>query len=249
MSQEQLGRAISFSGDLVGKIETCDRSPTRDFAKRVDTVFPHLKGHFLRLFELARRWEGPLPQWFQDWLVAEREALSLRSWEPLVMPGLLQTPDYARTIFGADPELDEDDLDGRVAARMERQLILTRPRPPELSVLLDESVLHRCIGSAKIMHDQLVHVAEMSRRPRISVQIVPAGVGTHAGLLGAFAIADFDGKPSILYVETAVEGFTIERPARVRKAALRFDRLRAEALPRGASRDLIMKVAEERWTT
>jgi transcriptional regulator with XRE-family HTH domain len=249
MSQEQLGRAISFSGDLVGKIETCDRSPTHDFARRVDTVFPHLKGHFLRLLELARRWEGPLPQWFQDWLIAEREALTLRSWQPMLVYGLLQTADYARAIFGADPELDEDDLDGRVAARMERQLILTRPRPPELSVLLDEAVLHRCIGSAKTMYDQLVHVADMSRRPRISVQVVPAGVGTHAGLLGAFAIADFDGKPSILYVETAAEGFTIEKPARVRKAALAFDRLRAEALPRGASRDLIMKVAEERWTT
>jgi hypothetical protein len=82
----------------------------------------------------------------------------------------------------------------------------------------------------------------------ITVQVVPVEVGTHAGLLGAFIVAGSDGAPSILYAETAVAGQTIEKPALVSKAALAFDRLRAEALPRGASRDLIGKVAEERWT-
>jgi transcriptional regulator with XRE-family HTH domain len=76
MSQDQLGRELSFSGDLVGKIETCERAPTRDFATGCDSVFPHLDGLFSRLMELARRWDGPYPQWFRDWLEAEREALS-----------------------------------------------------------------------------------------------------------------------------------------------------------------------------
>ena len=250
MSQDQLGRELSFSGDLVGKIETCERAPTRDFAARCDGVFGHLDGLFMRLVDLARRWDGPYPQWFRDWLQAEREAVSLRWWEPMLVPGLLQTADYARALFRPwqSASASDEELEDLVSARIERQGILDRARPPELWVALDEAVLHRLIGSRKTMYDQLLHLADTSCRPGITVQIVPAEVGAHAGLLGAFIVADFDGAPSILYAETAVEGQTIEKSALVGKAALAFDRLRAEALPRGASRDLIGKVAEERWT-
>jgi transcriptional regulator with XRE-family HTH domain len=250
MSQDQLGRELSFSGDLVGKIETCERAPTRDFATGCDSVFPHLDGLFSRLMGLARRWDGPYPQWFRDWLEAEREALSLRWWEPMLVPGLLQTADYARALFRSwqSASTSDEELEDLVSARMERQGILDRPKPPELWVVVDEAVLHRLIGSRKVMYDQLLHLADTSCRPGITVQVVPAEVGAHTGLLGAFIVAGFDGAPSILYAETAVEGQTIEKPALVSKAALAFDRLRAEALPRGASRDLIGKVAEERWT-
>jgi transcriptional regulator with XRE-family HTH domain len=249
MSQDQLGRALSFSGDLIGKIETCERAPSPEFAAGCDSVFPHLDGLFTRLVGLARRWDGPHPQWFRDWVQAEREATSLRWWEPMLVPGLLQTADYARAILSAGPDTTEDALEELVSARIERQNILDRPKPLELWVVLDEAVLHRLIGSRKIMYDQLVHLADTSCRPSITVQVVPSEVGAHAGLLGAFIVAGFDdGAPSILYAETAVEGQTIARSAHVRKAALAFDRLRSEALPRGASRDLIGKVAEERWT-
>jgi transcriptional regulator with XRE-family HTH domain len=250
LSQDQLGLKLVFSGDTVGKVETSERAPTPDFAARCDTVFPHLDGLFTRLLELARRWNGPHPQWFRSWLDAEREATSLRTWQPMLVPGLLQTADYARALFRAwqSASTTDDELEELVTARIERQEILDRPRPPELWVVLDEAVLHRHIGSRKIMHDQLAQVADMSCRPGITVQVVPAEVGAHAGLLGAFIVAGFDGSPSTLYAETAVEGQTIEKPALVSKAALAFDQLRAEALPRGASRDLIGKVAEERWT-
>jgi transcriptional regulator with XRE-family HTH domain len=249
MSQEQLGRRISFSADLVGKVETSERAATQEFAQRCDEVFPQLDGLFGRLVALARRWNGPHPQWFRDWVETEREATSLRWWEPMLVPGLLQTAGYARAILGAGPDTTADMLEELVTARLERQNVLDRAKPPELWVVIDEAVLHRLIGSRKIMYDQLLHLADTSCRPSITVQVVPAEVGAHAGLLGAFIIADFDdGAPSILYAETAVEAQTIDRSALVSRAALAFDRLRAEALPQGASRDLIGKVAEERWT-
>ncbi len=250
MSQDQLGRALSFSGDLVGKIETCERAPAPEFAAGCDSVFPQFDGLFTRLVGLARRWEGPYPQWFRDWVQAEREATSLRWWEPMLVPGLLQTADYARALFRAwQSGISDEELEELVNARVERQSILDRPDPPELWVVVDGAVLHRLIGSRKTMHDQLLYLAETSCRPSITVQVVPAEVGAHAGLLGAFIVAGFgDRALSILYAETAVEGQTIERSALVSKAALAFDRLRPEALPRGASRDLIGKVAEERWT-
>jgi hypothetical protein len=98
----------------------------------------------------------------------------LRLWQPLLVPGLLQTADYARAIYDTWRAVDESgDLDADVAARLARQEILDRPAPPSFGVLIDESVLHRCIGTPKVMHDQLIHIAEMSERPRVTVQILP----------------------------------------------------------------------------
>jgi len=161
----------------------------------------------------------------------------------------LQTEDYARAILAADPETTEEQLEEVVAARLERQAILNKPVPPTLWVLLDEAVLHRLIGSRKVMYDQLLALADASCRSNVTVQIVPAEVGAHAGLLGAFIVAEFDSAPGTVYMESPDRGQTTELPSVVRRLSLTFDTLRADALPRGASRDLIGKVAEERWAT
>ena len=133
-----------------------------------------------------------------------------------------------------------------MAGRLDRQRILDREAPPDLRVVLDEPVLHKAIGSAKIMAAQLEHLADLSCRPMVTLQVAPAEVGAHGGLLGAFIIA---GPAGTVYLETAVEAqVTGEAPVRDR-VALIFDRLTRDALPRGASRDLILKVAHERWNT
>jgi len=108
-------------------------------------------------------------------------------------------------------------------------------------------VLHRLIGSRKTMYEQLLHLADMSCRHGITIQIVPAGIGAHAGLLGGFAIASFDSGPSTVYMESPDQGQTTELPTVVRKLSLTFGTLRADALPRGASQDLLRKVAEQQW--
>jgi uncharacterized protein DUF5753 len=91
----------------------------------------------------------------------------------LLIPGLLQTADYARAILAADPETTEDQLDDLIAARLERQAILDKPNPPALWVVLDEAVLHRLIGTRKTMYDQLLALADTSCRSNITMQIVP----------------------------------------------------------------------------
>ena len=249
LSQDQLGQRLGYSGAQVGKVETGERTPAQDFADACDRAFPDAGGLFGRIYQLARRWDGGYPSWFAEWIDSERRATSLRSWEPLLIPGLLQTADYARAILGADPETPEDQLDELVTARLERQKIFDRPTPPTLWAVLDEAVLHRLIGSRKIMYDQLLHLADTSCRSNITVQIVPAEIGAHAGLLGGFAIASFDNAPGTVYMESPDQGQTTELPPVVRRVSLTFDTLRADALPRGASRDLIGKVAEERWAT
>ena len=124
-------------------------------------------------------------------------------------------------------------------------LILSREDPPQLWCLLDEGALHRRVGGAKTMHDQLLHLAETAHRPKVTVQVVPFEVGAHAGLLGAFVIASFDGAGDIVYLETAASGQVTETPSVVAEITLTYDTLRSEALPRTASRELIMKVAEQ----
>ena len=120
---------------------------------------------------------------------------------------------------------------------------------PTLWVVLDEVALHRLIGSRKVMCDQLRHLADTSDRSNITVQIVPTEVGAHAGLLGGFILASFDNEPSTVYMESPDQGQTTQLPSVVKRLSRTFDTLRADALPRGASRDLIGKVAEERWAT
>jgi transcriptional regulator with XRE-family HTH domain len=247
LSQEQLGQRIGYSAALVGKVETGERAPSRDFAKRCDQALPGAEGLFARLHALTQRWDGGYPSWFAEWVEAERRAESLCCWQPLLVPGLAQTADYARALFEAWRR-DRDEIDQLISKRMDRQSILDRPDSPSLWVIVDEGVLRRRIGSTKIMYDQLTHLAHLADRPKVTVQVIPAEVGAHVGLAGAFAIASVDGA-STVYLEGPDQGHTTQTPSVVAMVTAHFDTLRAEALPRVTSRDLIKRVAEEQWTS
>lgn len=249
LSQDALGARIGFSGEMVSKVETGDRRPSDKFAEGCDTAFDDMDGLFARLVAKAERSSGVYPAWFASWVDAEQRATVLRTWEPLIVPGLLQTADYAKVVFDAWQAIDGGaDTDELVSARLARQAIFGRPAPPSFQAVIDETVLHRSVGSAKIMYAQLQHLAEMSERPRVTVQVLPADVGVHVGLLGAFAIAAFEGDtPGIVYLESPDAGETTRHTATLAKIQLTFDTLRADAMSGRASRDLIREVAEERW--
>jgi Domain of unknown function (DUF5753) len=153
----------------------------------------------------------------------------LRLWSPVLVPGLVQTAEYAGALFLA-AGADSDTADELVVIRMGRQAILDRPDPPHVVAVLDETVL--------------AHLADMSERPNVSVQVIPAQTGANAGLSGAFDLASGDGGPEVLRME-AVEDVTAETRSLVRRAANNFVRVQADALPRAASRALILEVAEQ----
>lgn len=246
LSQKDLAPRANVSHDVISKIETGERPPAEDFPPRLDAI-PELdtQGALTRLWgHLKKSMKQRAYGWFERWADIEAAAASLRSYEPLIVPGLLQTEDYARSILSLRPGGDQDDLDVQVAARLARQAVLERA---QLWCVLDESVLHREIGTGKIMQAQLDRLAALAGHPKVAIQIIPGNCG-HAGLLGGFAIADLDGKPPMVYLETAAEGQVTDSPSVTAHVALRFDTLRAEALPRGTSRDLIRKVAEDQWT-
>ena len=108
-------------------------------------------------------------------------------------------------------------------------------------------MLHRAIGGSKVMRSQLYHPAEVAEHPRTTIQVIRSG-GAHAGLLAHFVIADLDGKPSAVYLETAAEGHITNSSSALAHIAPSFDRIRAGAESWAVSRDLIRKVPEERWT-
>jgi transcriptional regulator with XRE-family HTH domain len=245
LSRDELADKLNYSSSLVGMIESTRRVPQADFAARCDAAF-RTSGTFARLQQRLRNL--PFAAAFRPFAAYEESATSLRNFECALVPGLLQTPDYARAVLATRPNTTADEVDDLVSARLARHAILDRDDPPLLWAVIDEAVLHREVGDAKIMYGQLMHLVEMSLRPNVTVELVPYSAGAHSGLLGAFVIADFGDAPSIAYLETAAEGQTIEEPSVVAKIALTFDTLRSEALPRGASRDAIRKVAEQRWT-
>ena len=246
LSRDELAARLNYSASLISMIESGHRSPSRDFAGRCDEAFG-TPGTLARLEKRLR--DVPFSSGFRPFQPYESEATSLRLFEHTLIPGLLQTEAYARAVLETHPNTSRDVVEERVAARIARQVILDReePAPPMLWVLLDENVLAREVGGRKVMHDQLVHLAEAARRPNVTVQVIP-GVGAHPGLLGAFAIAELTGLPAIVYLETAHEGQTLEDPDVGARMSVRFDALRTEALTGRASLSLIEKVIEERWT-
>jgi hypothetical protein len=242
-----LGASVPCDASTVSRIEVGLLNPAERFANACDEAFPQMSGWFTRFYRDSGRWDGLFPRWFADWVDAERRAAVLRTWEPLLVPGLLQTPEYARALFKAwQTTGDDDEVENLITARIDRQRIFGQPKPPSFWAVIDEGVLSRRVGGPKVMQDQLLHLAEMTERPMINVHVIPAEVGAHIGLLGAFAIAGFAGDaPGIVYFESPDEGQTTRDPATVAKIILTFETLRSEALPRGASRDLIMRRAEE----
>ena len=244
-SQEALGKRIGFSGEMVSKVETGRNAPSSEFADALDRLaFPELEGLFAELLDSAGDWQ------FRTYADAEQHASVIRTANPLLVPGLLQTEGYIRAIHEAWRAVDGNPkIDAAIAARLERQAILDRDLPPSLGAVIDESVLCRPIGGATVMRDQLAHLLDMSERPRVSVQILPTDVGAHVGLQGAFVILSFpDDAPGMVYFESPDSGETTRNAKRLARVAVTYDTLRDNALSARASRDFIRKVARKTWT-
>ncbi|MCW2914684.1 MAG: hypothetical protein JWN52_2752 [Actinomycetia bacterium] len=247
LSQDQVGVELQYSEAQVGHIETGKRKPSLRFAEGSDRLFG-TNGLFGRLHEKIEQMPS-YPAWFGPWAKAEREAMSLHNYQTLIVPGLLQTEEYARAFLrGGRPRDTDEQIDELVTARMERQRILTWEDPPALWFVLDEGVLRRVIGDAAVMRKQLNHLVELAGHTQVNIQIVPLSAGARPGLSGAFVIACFPDRPDIVYLETAAEGDIVVAPKRVAPLTYTYDAVRAHALPAKHSVELIKEVVAELWT-
>ncbi len=249
MSQEQLGRAAFISGDMIAKVERGDRSPSAKLVEAWEQVTGlGSNGMLSLLWDQLGGFARPFPGWFARWPDAESAARTLRWFVPLIIPGLLQTEDYARALLSTRVGESEEQIDAMVAARLARQGVLDRDKPPTCWFMLDEGVLRRCVGSPVVMKEQLIQLGRLAQRPDIVVQVVPLDVGAHQGLNGgAFVIADLPDAASVAYQDTALAGQILESADDIESLMLTWDTLRSEALPRNASMALIERV-QETWT-
>jgi transcriptional regulator with XRE-family HTH domain len=249
LSRAEVGRRICKSGALVEAIELGRRAATPDVTGDLEAVLD-AGGALAKLREEMKDGLGYLvfPSWFADWPGKEATARDLRWYELHVVPGLLQTEDYARAIFGTRFRATSEEIDELVAARMKRQEVLEREQPPGFWVILDEAVLHRPVGGRHVMAEQIRRLVEAARRPGTMIQVIPAATGAHEGLAGSFGIASFDDQPNVGYLETALHGQPVESEKDVAALELMWDTLRGEALPRGASLALLEEAAKS-WTS
>ncbi|MFI6760246.1 helix-turn-helix domain-containing protein [Micromonospora sp. NPDC050417] len=205
-----------------------------------------------RLLGMAERsaesgwWEviGGLSDESRTLIRLEAEATSVVNWQPLLIPGLLQTADYTQVLM-RDGGVEEPDAQSRVAARLGRQAVLTRPQPPELLAIVDEMVLRRVLGSPRLMARQLRHLIEATERPNITLRVVPFAVGGHPGLDGGFALFDFPRNKSVVYLDQKISGLFLEEAPQVAFFRREAERLGAVALSPTESVDFVARVATE----
>jgi transcriptional regulator with XRE-family HTH domain len=231
LTQAQLADKIGYSQSLVASVETGKRAPSKEFAIQCDLALG-TGGLLARLLEHVLR-QQTTPIWFQPWLDVERQATALRTYGPLLVPGLLQTEDYARALLR-----DET----RVSTRMERQEILDALS--DFIVVIDEYVLMRPIGSADVMSTQITRLLEDSRA---TVHVVPAATGFYSGLDGAFTVAVVDGTECAV-VDNRLRGQVVELPEDLAVIRSAWEAVRSEALPRSQSA-VLLKEACNRWNS
>ncbi|QFG23223.1 helix-turn-helix transcriptional regulator [Actinomadura sp. WMMB 499] len=207
------------------------------------------------ILSLAR--EAEERGWWTDYIdvlngpyVALEDAASeIGVWDPQVIPGLLQTPDYAREIIKAGDLGKADDIERRIRARMVRQTILTREiDPPRLRAVLDESVLGRPIGGPAVWRDQLRRLHSDAQRPNVTIQFLPQSVGTHCGLEGSLIVLGFaePADPDVAYAEGFFGVVYMESPQQVEHCRLAFGKICESALSPESSLELIEAATKRR---
>jgi transcriptional regulator with XRE-family HTH domain len=209
------------------------------------------------LIEIAR--ESGKRGWWQSYrdvlpghitpiLDFEAETSAMRFMHNQLVPGLLQTPDYARALIrSCRPEAPAEEVDRLVALRLDRQKLLDRTDPPQLWVILDEAALRRPVGGTQAMRSQLNRLLERAVDPGTVVQVIPFAAGEHTGLDMPFTILSFPGDddPDVVYLEQHTTACYVEDECDVKLYNVYFDHLRASALSPRESRTLIQKATKE----
>jgi transcriptional regulator with XRE-family HTH domain len=237
LSQDQLAKELYATRESIAAYETGRNRPNVEFCERLDEFFGTGE-MFESLWGHAQR--EHLHEWFEAYIGHEAEASQIRTFESTYMPGLLQTEGYMRASSDKPEDFEED-----IARRLARRDVLTRKDdPPAFFAVLDEAVIRRPVGGAKVMKEQLQHLLDMSELPNAYIQVVPERTGWYHGLDGALVILAKPDRTTVGYVEAQFGGRLMEDPAEVVGLTLRFDQIRVKALSEDASRALIMNTME-----
>jgi transcriptional regulator with XRE-family HTH domain len=251
---DHVAERLECSGSKISRIETGQTGVTPRDVRDMLSIYGVDVEYAETLLRIAR--EARQKGWWQlygDVLTSayvglEAAADQLHSFEALVVPGLLQTEDYASTmIHTARPDISLAEVDKRVRVRTSRQSLLTQDDPLDLWVVLDEAVLHRPVGGAEVMGRQLLHLAEMAELANVTLQVLPFAAGAHAGMDGTFTILLYDesAEQNFVFASNAAGGLFLEKDEELQRYGFIFDYLRAHALRPDDSVSMIVKLAKE----
>ncbi|MQY07285.1 Scr1 family TA system antitoxin-like transcriptional regulator [Actinomadura macrotermitis] len=240
LSLAQLGQIVKASRHTVSNIEHARDAwnMNEDQAERLDRYL-RLNGHFQRLVRYARTAHDP--DWFAEYTKHEAKALEIRFYRLSLLPGLFQTPGYARALISGARFVQ--DIEAAVEDRMQRREVLTREDPPFVWVLLDESVLYRPVGGPEVMREQLAFLRDATDMRSVTIQITPQTTGYYMGLDGSFNSLTME-SGGLTFVEAPGGGRLIQGTAELREFGVRWARIGASALPWDASRALILRAME-----
>ncbi|MEU6197847.1 helix-turn-helix transcriptional regulator [Streptomyces sp. NPDC047061] len=243
MSQAELGQRLFVSGSFIGQLEAGTRRMQPEYARMLDEVL-ETGGFFMRNCGAAAK--SKFEPHFADVAETETQATAIRQYAPLLIPGLLQTPAYAWAVNRAyDPMAPEETIEEWTEGRMERTRLLDHPTKPLLWTVLDEAALRRETGGRAVMAEALRHIADLSRRNRVIVQVLPLNSGAHAAMGGALKLMEFEDAPQLVYLEAVRAGQVVDDPAAVTQLRFRFDLLVASALSQQKSLALIEALAQD----
>jgi hypothetical protein len=251
---EMVAEQLECSTSKVSRIETGHTSATPRDVRDMLRIYGVVGSESDELVQIAR--EARQKGWWHPYSTVltgayvglEAAASSVRAYEQQVVPGLLQTEDYAKAMIrAARPDITADQVEQRVRVRLGRQSLLSQEDPIDFWVVLDEAVVSRPVGGDAVMRAQLERLVEAADLPNVTLQILPFEVGGHAGMDGTFAILEFPepGDPDVVYAENATGGLFLEKTEELQKYVFIFDHIRAAAIRPEESLALIAKLSKE----
>jgi transcriptional regulator with XRE-family HTH domain len=254
LTLQEVADRLGWSRATVSRLETGQTRPRHgDVADLLD-LYGVPSPERDALITLAREtrqrgwWTGYTDVFTSSYVSLEDGASHIRSWDPQLVHGLLQTEAYSRAVISAGRMIaDKAEIDRRVAARKVRQGLLDRPDAPRLHMIMDEGVLRRQIGGPEMMADQLRALVVAAERPNVTIQVLSYEMGAHAGLDGRFTLLSYPDPddPDIAYVEGTMGNVYLESTEEIGHHVERFRRIRTASLSPEESIELISNVAKE----
>jgi transcriptional regulator with XRE-family HTH domain len=254
---EEVAEHLECSASKISRVETGRVSVSPRDVRDMLSLYGVDEERRESLVQLAREsrqkgwwhaYSDTIQPWFATYVGLEDASAEIRTYEVSLVPGLLQTEDYARTVISAGNITGaQEDVERRVALRMARQPALTGADPPQLWAVLDEAALRRAVGGPGLMRLQLDHLAECAAMPNVAVQVIPFGAGAHPGMGKPFVILGFRERadPDVVYLEDLTSTLYLEDADEIDTYNRLFNHLRATALSFEESAALITSVAKD----
>ncbi|MEV6201795.1 helix-turn-helix transcriptional regulator [Streptomyces sp. NPDC051771] len=241
LTQEQFAPKVGYSVPMVASIEQGRRVPSMKFVDKAEEVLDAFGVLRAAAKHLTRK--AGLAKWFEEWAELEPLAVTLYTFETRMVPGLLQTPAYARTLFEEQlPAMSDDKIESNLVTRMERARILTERPETIYSFIIEEHALRRQVADADVMREQTDHILDLGKRRNVDVQIMPQSRGYHAGIGGPLRLLETEENTWYAYCEGQETGQLFSDPKVVSILQQRYARMRAQALSVEASVGLLREI-------